>query len=91
MNENVTDDFEGGEYPLKPSPVATIFAFGLKQTDCVSFAWGVGIHLNDSEFQRELHGLKLLFQNFAFPESSPNHLQIFTPSVISFREGAFWV
>lgn len=37
MNENVTYDFEGGKYP----PVATIFAFGLKQTrDCVFFCLG---------------------------------------------------
>ena len=30
---NITDDFEDGEYPLKLSSLASIFAFGLRQTE----------------------------------------------------------
>lgn len=52
MNKNVTDGFEGGECPLKPSLAVTIFAFGLKQRDCV-FCLGNSDLFECSEFQRE--------------------------------------
>lgn len=62
MNKNLTDDIAGGEYPPKTFTSGCPLHPWLKANiKTGSFARGAGTFMSDSDFQRVLHELKLLF------------------------------